>query len=92
MSKPWEETWDALGPTIFADDGDAIAKVYEHMDVIQDADHSARARMMAAAPELYRALESAIHAMRASAWSFNDPRLDNEIDEAVEVLKKARGE
>lgn len=58
MSKPWEETWEAHKTWVLASDGDAIATVNSGLDAIHDADSEERARMMAAAPDLYRALES----------------------------------
>lgn len=85
MSKPWEETWSACDATIRDEDGCKVAQVsWSRLNV----EITPTARLLAAAPELYRALASALHAMRGvDNWRF-----DNAIDDAEDALRKARGE
>ena len=84
MTKPWEETgWWANACAVWEADGDMVGGVNINGDYAAE-----RAVLMAAAPDLYRALSNAMGAMReVSLW-----RISNAISEAAAALRMARGE
>lgn len=51
MTKPWEETWEALGPHVGTADEEILRSTTEHEPTAW-----ARARLAAAAPDMVRVL------------------------------------
>jgi VIT1/CCC1 family predicted Fe2+/Mn2+ transporter len=82
MSKPWDETWEAFEAKVFASDGDMIAEVNSRVDAAHDAKSEERARMMAAAPGLYRAL--------VALYRYTNGASEEIKDEVERALSSAR--
>lgn len=102
MKKPWEETWGAVGACVFVEleiDGEPFSKnvgqffSYSAEGANGREDAAARARLAAAAPELYRALEAA-HSELASLDGSGLLSVDgaDALLKARAALAKARGE
>lgn len=89
--KPWNERWHAQNFEVYLDTGEGHIHPVLWQPIYQPESDvepmKARARLAAAAPELYRALEACVEFMGAS----DRPTSETE-HQARAALRKARGE
>lgn len=92
MSKPWEEEWEAYprgggGWRVYPEGSEGPE---EECATYYD-DDGGRAKLAAAAPDLYRALSTLV-AWHANVGGCKMTALHECMDAAIDALEKARGE